>query len=233
MSFFRRHGDDFPYLEPEPEPVEKPSRRGLSQELLVGIAFGVTFIVGLTCGLAVVVPALRPSPSPTQQAEAVPDYSVPTAREAYVPAVELIRQTDPTAELASGAGTWTPVIDPTGLEAGRTGWTFFFFLPATGEMASVVVGQNGQARLSGISQWETPPSLMGDQQWRTDSPQVMAYLLQACGGALGEMPGAQVEARLTTAAENRTLLWQARVYSPDDPLAVCEVTVDGITGLLR
>ncbi len=231
MSFLNRQRDQ-DYLATDAE--EPRAGFALNREAQVGIAFAATFVLGLICALTVVVPALLPKPAPAPQAVAVgPDFSVPTAREAYVPAVELIRQTDPGAQLASSAGAWTPAISAANLEAGRTGWTFSFFLPSTGEMATVVVDQGHAARLVGLRPWQTPPELLPDTQWRADSPQVMALLLEQCAATAQAAPDVKVEMRLSTAAENRTMLWQARVESEEDPLAVCEVVVDGITGLVR
>src|SRR5574341_1905569 len=95
-------------------------RRALNPPVLIGI---ILLAVGLiaVCAIAVILFLSSQPPQQTQTpAGAPPDLAVPTAREAYPPAVELIRQEDAGAELASAAGAWTPVIAPGNLENGRT-----------------------------------------------------------------------------------------------------------------
>ena len=88
------------------------------------------------------------SPAEVAEPPRQPSYDVLTAREAYIPAVTLIRDSDPGAQLATGTGVWTPNIDNVYLEAGRTGWTFHFYLPTSAEMATVIVNRGGDARVA-------------------------------------------------------------------------------------
>ena len=62
-------------------------------------------VLVLTLG-ACAVPMALPGVSPTTPPPAAATGQ-PTAREAYVPAVELIRQRDPGARLSSAAAAWT------------------------------------------------------------------------------------------------------------------------------
>jgi hypothetical protein len=236
MGLFGRHDDEISSSTLE----EEESQGGfsldfnLSPELQIGIAFGVTLLIGFVCAMAV-LPALRPEPAPIESQAAGPqaDFSDPTAREAYVPAVELIRQTDPGAILASGGGAWTPDINTTQLDAGRTGWTFFFYLPDYQEMAQVVVDKGGTAHLAERQAWETPPDVIDDQRWTVDSPAAVVKLVESCSEVLDAEPDAGVHARLSMASENRTILWQMSVQSEANPLSACEVNVDAITGVIR
>jgi hypothetical protein len=232
MSLFSRSNQD---LDTSPEDEEKRGGLGfeLTPEIQMLIAFGATVIVGLICALTV-TPLLRPAASAAVQPTAVPvDFSIPTAREAYPPAVEAIRAVDPGAQMASGAGEWTPNIDMAELDAGRTGWTFYFYLPATNEMATVTVDRGKAVHIVGREAWQSAPQLLSDQSWQIDSPQAVAKLLESCQTTLDSEPDAQVEVRLSAAAENRILLWKMGVKSLNNPLAVCEVTIDAVTGLVR
>ncbi len=225
--------DDFP-SSVEPDQGERKGL-GLSPDVQVAIAFSLTLIAGLCCAMTIVVPRLQLSAAP-QQVQATPvwtDTSIPTAREAYPPAVEVIRQTDPAAELASGVGAWTPIVNAVQLESGRTGWTFHFYLPTSHQMATVIVDRTNGARVAEVKPWETPPTLLSDQGWQVDSPQAVGRLLEACRTTFESQADSQVQARLSTAADHRTLVWHLRVFSPADPLAVCEVNLDATTGLLR
>lgn len=232
MAFLRRDDDDF--LPPEPKPERPPrSRFRLSQGVLMVIAFVVTFLVALACSLAFIVPALRPDPASAQQEAApTPDYSQPTAREAYVPALELAREADVRAQLMSAAGVWSSPVNVTQLESGRNGWTFFFYLPSTEEMMTVTVGQNGEAEVISVEPWEAAPSVFDDERWRTDSAAAMALLLRDCGETLQQAEDAQVELRLSPAQVNRTMLWKGAVLGSDGA-PLCEVDVDAVTGLAR
>lgn len=219
--------EDFPY------PAEETGGLlGLSPAGRTIVVFLLTFAVGLAFVMLVIMPALQPPSLPTMQL-AIPDYSQPTAREAYIPAVETIREQYPLAALAEAAGTWTPEIDTVQLEAGRTSWTYFFYLPSRQQMATVIVDADGLAWIDSIDTWPEQPSLLDDQRWNTDSPIVTNALLSHCEDTLGEQPDSQVEMRLSTAAANRTLLWQATVSSLQAPDATCTVTVDASTGILR
>src|SRR5574341_561286 len=205
-------------------------RRALNHPVLIGI---ILLVVGLiaVCAIAVILFLSSQPPQPQAQAPAgaPPDLAVPTAREAYPPAVELIRQEDAGAELASAAGAWTPVIASGNLENGRTGWTFHFYLPATNRMAWVTVGRDLSARVVKIEDWETPPALLDDQSWRVDSPQAVAEALDTCRPTLDANANAEVEARLSLAAANRALIWEIHVSAPDNDNANCGVRVDATT----
>jgi hypothetical protein len=172
----------------------------------------------------------------SRQVEATPpppDRSVPTAREAYPPAVEAIRAEDPGALLASSAGVWTPVIDAASLGEGRTSWTFHFYLPSSNRMAWVVVARDGAARIVRADSWETPPDLLDDQGWQVDSAQAMQTALQTCQATLDTHPDSVVEARLSMAASNRALVWRITVTPPGNPDLACAVAVDATTGQFR
>jgi len=232
MGLFGRHEEEITSGTLEEEESQGPGF-SLTPELQVGIAFGMTLLAGFVCAM-VVLPLLRPKPTPPPVVAAPQaDFAEPTAREAYVPAVELIRQTDPGATLSSGAGVWSAHLNTVQLDAGRTGWTFFFFLPDTGEMARVVVDRDGVARLADRQPWETPPDVLEDQRWMVDSPAAVVKLLESCAEVVQGQPDASVRARLTMAAENRTILWQMSAQSEADPLTTCDVNVDAITGVIR
>jgi hypothetical protein len=205
--------------------------QGYRQWLIAGLAvLGLLALGAIVIGGMVALASAGRQPETAGMAPQV-DFSIPTAREAYVPAVNLIRQEDARATLASGAGAWTPVINPDQLNAGRTGWTFHFYLPTFNQMATVVVDRGGVAHITELKPWETPPDLLQDQGWQVDSPQALSQMLASCQDTLNTQPDAQVEARLSTAASNRRLMWQVKVFSPENPLAMCEVRLDATTGL--
>lgn len=206
-------------------------RSGLSTEMLIVLIMGTTLVVGVIA-IAIVLLLRSGSPPPAETPPA-PSYDIPTAREAYVPAVEVAREWDLGAELASGAGAWTPVIDPSRLASGRTGWSFHFYFPSRQEMATIIVDQAEDAWLADTQPWETPPKLREDQDWQIDSPEAMRLLLEGCQATLDAYPNAEVHLRLSTAAENRRLLWLGQVVPPDDPEATCRVEVDAKTGQVR
>jgi hypothetical protein len=240
MKLFRRDDDWLPPL-PEDEPQPKPRRERrpfrIRQGVQVVAVFILAFGAALICAMTVVVPRLLAAPesAPIRAADRAEDAEAeaPTARQAYVPAVELIRETDPAAQLATAVGAWTPTVDRAALRTGRTGWTFYFYLPASQEMGQVVVNRDMEAHLIETQPWLPAPELLSDQRWRTDSPDAAAPLLETCGDALAGTEGASVTIRLTTAAENRTLLWYGQVAAPGEDMPVCEVTVDALTGLPR
>ena len=210
--------------------IEK--RFGLSIEQLLALMF-VTVVVFGALAVAGLLMVRASSSQPPAESPIQPSYDIPTAREAYVPAVVVARQWDLGAELASAAGAWTPVIDPLQLSSGRTGWTFHFYFPGRGEMATVIVDQVENAWLSDVQPWETPPRLRADEDWQIDSPEAARLLLEQCQAALDAHPDAQVEIRLSTAAANRRLLWQGQVILPDELETACEVSIDATTGQVR
>jgi hypothetical protein len=242
MKLFRREDDWLPPLPEDETEAAKPRRERrpfrIGQGVQVVAVFILAFGAALVCAMTVVVPRLLAAPelAPPRAADRAggsPDAEAPTARQAYVPAVELIRETDPAAQLATAVGAWTPTVDRAALRAGRTGWTFYFYLPDSGEMGQVVVNRDLEAHLLETQPWAAAPELLTDQRWRTDSPDAAGPLLDVCGDALAGTEGASATIRLTTAAENRTLLWYGQVTAPDEVDPVCEVTVDALTGLPR
>lgn len=226
---FKRRDDDL-YVAYE-EPERERRRLSVSPRTQGLLAFFLTLAAGLLCGFTVVVPRLATSASP--QPGPTPDYSIPTAREAYVTAVEAIRAEDPGARLASAAGAWTPPTGSAQVTSGRTGWTFSFYLPATDEMANVVVNRVGAAEVGAAQPWPAVPQLLEDQRWRADSSVALAVFGETCGEALNDAPGAFVEARLSTAQELVAPMWHVALHNAGDPLAVCEVRVDATTGTAR
>jgi hypothetical protein len=228
MSFLkRRRDDDFEMLIEEED--SSPRKPLLSPELQVAIAFGLTLVAGLICVVAL-YPRLRADQSQGGQEQS--DLTIPTAREAYNAAHAMITEIDPAAQLADAVGLWSPVIDPVQFRAGRTSWTFHYYLPSTGEMAVVVVGRDNETRVASRVPWETPPDVISPGGWRIDSPEVAVQLDSLCAETLRAAPESTLELRLSTAVENRSLLWQAHLLS-DDPLVVCEVLIDATTGLMR
>lgn len=209
-------------------------RGGLSKEIQLVIVFLVVLIVGSICGFSA-TSGLRSGGGDTQQQAAAPvvDTRAPTAREAYDIAYEFVVDQGSPVELASAVGIWTPGGSDLQLEAGRTGWTFYFYRPEVADMVTVVVGRDESVRIDGVVAWEPPPELTDVQSWRVDSPQAVEGFLSHCSDTLESTSDGIVELRLTTAAENRSVLWQASVTSQENPLSVCEVNIDGTTGLAR
>jgi len=210
-------------------------RTGLSREMIIAIALGALIFLGGVFAIALLL-VFDPGQNNAGAVSAPAlDYEVLTAREAYVPAVEVIRQQDAGAELASGIGAWTPTINTSYLIAGRTGWTFHFYLPASGEMATVVVDRGSTAWIAERVAWETPPDLLDDQNWQVDSAQAVDQFYQVCGVPLeSESPeDNMVQARLSTASSNGGLIWQIAAVSLSTELPICGVTVDATTGSVR
>ena len=230
MNLFKRRDDDAfaggGFDEDEP-------RGGLSKEIQLVIVFLVVLIVGSICGFSA-TSGLRSGGDDTPQTAApVVDTRSPTAHEAYDIAYEFVVDQGFPVELASVVGVWTPGGSDLQLEAGRTGWTFYFYRPEMADMVTVVVGRDESVRIDGVAAWEPPPELTDVQSWRVDSPQAVEGFLTHCSDTLEGTADGVVELRLTTAAENRSVLWQASVTSQENPLSVCEVNIDGTTGLAR
>jgi hypothetical protein len=221
----------FQYTQPQPEEeVEKkpPVNRGV----IIAIAIGLVFVICVIIGLVFVLPQISSLSASAPSAEPV-SYDIPTAREAYISAVGLIRQQDPGAELASATGAWTPVIDKALLDNGRTGWTFAFYLPATNQMALVVVDRVASPRIASVEPWGSPPALLDDQNWQIDSgTSGMKAFVHTCEGVLDTQAGSQARATLSMAEENEILLWQYEVLSSDG-IALCRVSVDASSGQIR
>lgn len=224
----------FQYVQPQPEEEEK--KPPVKMSMLVAVVVGLVVLICVIAGFVFVVPQvlslLTPSPGAPAGVEEI-SYDIPTAREAYVPAVTLIRRQDPGAQLASATGAWTPVISRAMLENGRTGWTFAFYLPASGQMALVIVDRVTGPRIAGSEAWPTAPELRDDQTWLIDSGGAgMSAFIQTCGGMLDAQPDGRVQATLTTAAENAWLLWQVQLLAPDGAI-MCQVSVDASSGQIR
>lgn len=226
---FKRRDDDL-YVAYE-EPERERRRINVSPRTQGLLAFVITLVAGLLCGFTVIVPQLAVPASPV--AGPTPDYSIPTAREAYVTAVEAIRAEEPGARLASAAGAWTPPTSSAQVSTGRTGWTFSFYLPSSNEMVNVVVNRAGAAEIGTAEAWAAVPGLLEDQRWRADSSVAAAVFAETCGAALNDSPDASVEARLSTAEELIAPMWHVVLRNPGEPLAACEVRVDATTGTVR
>ena len=174
-------------------------------------------------------PASVPT-GPTATPLATPDPDVLTAREAYVAAIEVIRDADPGAVLASAAGAWTPNIVAPNVIGGRTGWTFHFFLPSTSEMAWVLVDRGGGARIDDVQDWETTPSLIDDQGWQVDSGEAVLRAFDRCD--ITTVPAEMsLDARLSLAASAGSALWRISVDAPG--ASPCVVRIDATTGAVR
>jgi hypothetical protein len=212
----------FQYPDAVPQPRKSPINRTV---IIIGA------LVLLMCGIAMAVGAavMTFQPAASSGPTEVITYDVQTAREAYPPALELIRQEDPAAELVSAAGAWTPYVSQGYVGAGRTGWTFHFYLPSREQLARVVVDRSGKAYIAEKLAWNTPSQSMSDQGWTQDSPIATYAFMQRCQPDLAGHPDATVEARLSLAPENKRLLWQVWLLGPDQK-SLCEIALDASTG---
>lgn len=213
-----------------PELEQKEKKPGPGRTLLIVGGLGVMVCGMVIAAAAVYLLVIRPGTSTAASVEI--SYGIPTAREAYPSAIEVARQQDTGARLVSAAGAWTPVIDRAYLSAGRTGWTFHFYLPSAGQMLSVVVDRAGSARATELLGWETPPELLDDQGWAIDSSIGITDFLGECQGVLNNQPDGWVEARLSLAGSNARLVWQFQVLDPQNTI-LCEVALDATTGQRR
>ncbi|MBN1312155.1 MAG: hypothetical protein JXB30_12115 [Anaerolineae bacterium] len=224
----------FQYIQPEPEEKKKSP---VNMQVVIVVVIGLVVVVCLIIGIVVALPRLSSllsgSSGEAASGETV-SYDIPTAREAYVPAVTLIRSQDAGAQLASATGAWTPVINRAQLGSGRTGWTFAFYLPSTEQMALVVVDRTDKPLVVSKEPWGTPPGLHDDQNWQIDSGgnSGMEAFLQTCGGTLEAEPDSRVHATLTTSTESQWLLWQYQLLSPGG-VVLCEVSLDASSGQVR
>lgn len=201
--------------------------------MMIGLVLLVVVLI-IVCGGAFILFQSTNQPAPPPTATPTADPSIPTAREAYPPAIDMIRDQDPGAELASAAGAWTPTIVLPDLVDGRTGWTFHFYLPAKNQMAWVTVGRDREVRLARVEDWETPPTLLDDEAWQVDSPQAIQIALgSACQATLDDAPDAEVQARLSLDVSNGALIWQIRVFPAADPNAACSARIDATSGTVR
>jgi hypothetical protein len=209
--------------------------RGLNPPVLIGIVI-IVIAVLMLCGAAVIYltsrPPAEPEP-PTGTPAPRPDLDVPTAREAYPAAVEVARARDAGAELASAAGAWTPNYNSDNLDAGRTGWTYHFYLPSENKMLWVVADRDAGVRVVREEDWETPPGLIDDQGWQIDSAQALALAVQTCETLLAADQNPSVEARLSLAASGRALIWHIHMTPSDPDDDVCSVRIDATTGVVR
>jgi hypothetical protein len=211
--------------------------KGPSPQILIGIVILVVAVLMLCVAGFFFVnnyiqqqQAANATPVPGPQ----PEMDVPTAREAYPAAVELARAQDPGAQLTSAAGEWTPTIHRDNLNAGRTSWTYYFYMPATHEIVWVTVGRGGEdAQITNTVSWDTPPTVIDDQTWQTDSAQAMTAAMQKCQSTLNNYPDSTVEARLSLAASEQAILWRITVTPPDPQAEPCQARVDGTIGVLR
>lgn len=204
----------------QPQEVKPP--QGDPTLIIVG---GIVALVVLGGIVLIAAYFLRPPSTPTVVATI--SYDIPTAREAYPSAVNLIRSQDVGALLVSVQGAWTPNINMTELLSGRTGWTYFFYLPASNQLASVIADTRTGARIASVKPWQTPPSVLDDRSWVADSSIGMDLFLQKCQGEIHD--DRQVLVTMSTAKENGTLLWQRQVITPDRQV-VCEADTDARTG---
>ena len=208
---------------PEQAQPEEVRPAGLNQTLVIVLGLVVLVVLG---GIVLVAAFIFRPPS-TPAVVATVSYNIPTAREAYPAAVNLIRSQDVGAQLVSAQGTWTPNIDMSQLMSGRTGWTFFFYLPAKAVMASVIADTSTGVRIANVKPWQTPPSVNDERSWVADSSIGMDLFIQKCGGEIHD--DRQVLVTMSTARELGTLLWQRQVLTPDNQV-VCEADTDARTG---
>src|SRR5688500_10191041 len=171
-------------------------RPGLNPPLIIGIVIlGVVALMLCAAGYLFLNNAMR-----QQQAQAdatpsgpEPEFDVPTAREGYPKAVELARAQDPGAQLTSAAGAWTPTIFRDNLDAGRTSWTYYFYLPSTNSMLWVTVVRGIVASITKTEPWDTPPQLVDHQSWQIDSAQAITTGMAECSEMLTSYPDSSVE----------------------------------------
>jgi hypothetical protein len=203
--------------------------------ILIGIVIIVVAVLML-CGAGVIYlinrSAAEPDP-PVSTPAPQPDLDIPTARGAYPAAVEAARARDAGAELTSAAGAWTPNYRFDNLNAGRTGWTYHFYLPSERKILWITADSGGGVRIVREEDWDTPPSLIDDQGWQIDSAQALALAVQTCEPVLSADPNTSVEARLSLAASERALIWHIRMSPSDLDSDVCSVRIDATTGSVR
>ncbi|NDJ54758.1 MAG: hypothetical protein GYB68_16945 [Chloroflexi bacterium] len=200
---------------------------------VLAVLLGLVLMAVVVIGGALLLNSRQPpageaavAPTPT-----IPTFEVPTAREAYVPALEVAREFDISAELASGAGAWTAGATEDDLLSGRTGWTFHFYLPATQELVTIVVDRGLRTRVVDQEPWPTAPNLLDDRFWQIDSPVITQRLSENCTDVLAQAADENVEIRLSTAATNGRLLWAGQVTQGETTL--CTINVDATTGQVR
>jgi hypothetical protein len=229
MNLFKRRDDAFKgnvYEEDEP-------RAGLSKEIQIVIAFVAVLIVGSICGFSATSGLRAKGPAAPQASAPEVDTQIPTAREAYDLAYQYVVDQGSPVELASAVGIWTPGVSDDQIASGRTGWTFYFYRPEMADMVTVVVGREENVRVAAVEPWDPAPELTHVQNWRVDSPAAVETFLTNCSDMLDSAPDGAVELRLTMAAENSSVLWETSITSAENPLAICEVDIDGTTGLAR
>jgi hypothetical protein len=131
-------------------------------------------------------------------------------------------------------GTWTPAINRAELQAGRTGWTFYFYLPSSAQLAAVAVNRGGSAQITEVKGWETLPETVNDgnwdEDWLVDSGAAIANFTGPCLNGLSA--DASVLAVFTTSADNNSLMWNFQTVNSDGTIS-CEVKVDAESGAVR
>ncbi|NDJ51563.1 MAG: hypothetical protein GYB68_00590 [Chloroflexi bacterium] len=205
-------------------------------EWIVAAGLGGLLVIALFVIAGILVARARQAavtPPPIEQTPRV-SFDILTAREAYPEALEIARQVEAGAQLVSAASAWTPVINLEQLRAGRSGWTFHFYLPSRAELATVVVDLGGEVSMVETQLWDSLPLLIEDDGWALDSSQVMPRFFDQCGSLVETLPEPLVEARLSAAANLGRLHWRVTLIEVDNPSTVlCELNVDATTGQER
>jgi len=211
----------FQYLTPAPSKKPGPP-------VTLFIIGGLVVLVVVAGLILLAVLVFRPATTTTTETVS---FDIPTALDGYPAAITIARQNDPAAILVSAAGAWAPNISRAALRAGRTGWTYYIYLPATRQMAAIVVDRaGGNARIASTQKWDTPPDVLDDTTWAIDSWQGMTAFLQKCEGALNESGDRSAQAWLSTAKEGGgRLAWRYTIIAPDETI-ICQIAVDAQTG---
>lgn len=189
--------------------------------LVVVAVYGVLLFV-VSGGLGGNLPRVGPPGGPT------PAYEALTAREAYPRAEKVAREWRGDARLSSATAAWSqPTVAE--LATGRTAWGFSFVSPSAEETAIVtVIGQ--QAERVQVQRASKVPELLDAVGWRVDSPQAMRMFLDHGGeGFLRDHPESEIHLRLSTRAEEGTILWLAVGLSADGQSSAF-LQIDAITG---
>lgn len=192
---------------------------GLLLLVVVAVYGALLFIV--SGGLGGSPPQAGPS-GPT------PWYQVLTAKEAYPQAEKVAREWRGDARLSSATAAWSrPTVAE--LTTGRTAWGFSFVSPSAGETAIVtVVGQ--QAERVQVQRASKVPQLLDAAGWQVDSPKAIRMFLDHGGeGFLRDHPESEIHLRLSTRAEEGTILWLAVGLSADGQSSTF-LQIDAITG---
>jgi hypothetical protein len=169
-------------------------------------------------------------PSPPlagNQPRPTPPWELLTAREAYPLAEKVAKEWRSDARLSSATAAWS---QPTMAEltTGRTAWGFSFVSPSAGEKAILAVtGQ--QAELVQVQRVSKVPELLDVAGWQVDSPLAVRMFLDHEGeGFLRDHPDSEIHLRLSTWAEEGTILWLAIGLSADGQSSAF-IQIDAIT----